>query len=271
MNQGENTTFIGFGNMGSAIVKAIDKDKCFKQINVIEPDEIKKISYKNSKINFESKISENLSNSKYVWLCIKPQLFKKISLDLKPLLLKDQVLVSIMAGITKKQIIKETNHSKVIRIMPNTPAQISKGISVWNATKNINSSEKKIIENALNSFGKSIYVDKEEIINLSTALSGSGPGFYYKILESFILAGEKVGIEKEISKKLAIETFIGSAHLVDLSKSSPEDLRIAVTSPGGTTEAGLRYLEKINIDEIITQTITEAVNRGIELSEESEK
>ena len=107
MNQEENTTFIGFGNMGSAIVKAIDKDKCFKQINVIEPDEIKKISYKNSKINFESKISENLSNSKYVWLCIKPQLFKKISLDLKPLLLKDQVLVSIMAGITKKQIIKE--------------------------------------------------------------------------------------------------------------------------------------------------------------------
>ena len=152
-----------------------------------------------------------------------------------------------------------------------TRAFLSRSRCVWNATKNINSSEKKIIENALNSFGKSIYVDKEEIINLSTALSGSGPGFYYKILESFILAGEKVGIEKEISKKLAIETFIGSAHLVDLSKSSPEDLRIAVTSPGGTTEAGLRYLEKINIDEIITQTITEAVNRGIELSEESEK
>lgn len=269
MNQKENATFIGFGNMGSAIVDAVYKKKCFNKITVIEPDSSKTSNLKSLSILTDIKISEEINKSKYVWICVKPQLFKKVSLDLKSFLGKDQILISIMAGITKNQIVQQTNHLKVVRIMPNTPAQISKGISVWNTTNNVNSDERIIIEKALNSFGKSILVDKEEIINLSTALSGSGPGFFYRILESFIIAGEKSGLDRNISKKLAIETFIGSAELLNASSSTPEELRIAVTSPGGTTEAGLNYLEKININDIISQTIAEAVNRGNELSEES--
>lgn len=270
MTSRENATFIGFGNMGSAIVDAIFKKRCFDQITVIEPDNKKTKDLKKQTILTDIKISKEINKSKYVWICVKPQLFNKISLDLKSFLDQDQILISIMAGITKNQIIEQTNHLKVVRIMPNTPAQISKGISVWNTTNNINSDEKTIIENSLNSFGKSIYVEKEEIINLSTALSGSGPGFFYRILESFIIAGEKAGLDKTISKKLAIETFIGSAELINSSSYTPEELRIAVTSPGGTTEAGLNYLEKINIDQVITQTIKEAVNRGNELSKESD-
>jgi pyrroline-5-carboxylate reductase len=271
MNPEDKTIFIGFGNMGSAIVKAIDKKKCFKHINVIEPDKNKSNNIQTKTITFHTNLPTDINESKYIWLCVKPQSFKNISYDLKQILNPNHVIISIMAGITKDQIIKQTNHTKVVRIMPNTPAQISKGISVWNATENIDVSERNIIEESLNSFGKSIYVEKEEIINLSTALSGSGPGFFFRILESFIIAGYKSGLDKEVSKKLAIETFIGSAELINLSNSSPQDLRKAVTSPGGTTEAGLNYLENINIDEIITQTISEAVNRGNELSKESEK
>ncbi|MBD33263.1 MAG: hypothetical protein CL892_02340 [Dehalococcoidia bacterium] len=176
-----------------------------------------------------------------------------------------------MAGITINQINDRTNHEKIIRIMPNTPAQISKGISVWNSTNNLSEMEKNKIENSLNSFGKSIYLDDESMINLSTALSGSGPGFLYRILESFIFAGEKIGLSKEVSKKLAIETFIGSAELINLTENSPKNLREAVTSPGGTTEAGLNLLEKKEIDKLIYEMMKEAVQRGNDLAEESDK
>ncbi len=271
MIENESATFIGFGNMGAAIFDSVFKNNCFNKISIIDPDESKTSRIENSSVITYSKISKDISKSKYIWICTKPQLFSKVSNDLSKYLNPDQVIISIMAGITKKQIINETNHSKVVRIMPNTPAQISKGISVWNTTENITRSEKMAIEKSLNSFGKSIYVDKEDIINLSTALSGSGPGFFYRILESFIIAGESSGLEKEISRKLAIETFIGSAELLNSNDSSPEELRVAVTSPGGTTEAGLNYLEEINIDNIITQTISKAVQRGNELSDESNK
>ena len=270
MTPKDKTIFIGYGNKGSPILKAIDKNQCFKHINVIEPDSDKVKNIQKESITFHTEFPYEINDSKYIWICVKPQLFNEISTELKKILTPDHVIISIMAGITKNQIIKQTEHSKVIRIMPNTPAQISKGISVWNATNNIDLSERKIIEKSLNSFGKSIYVEKEEIINLATALSGSGPGFLFRILESFIIAGHKSGLDKEVSKKLAIETFIGSAELINQRNSSPEDLRKAVTSPGGTTEAGLNYLENINIDKIITQTIIEAVNRGNELSKESE-
>ena len=146
MNQKENATFIGFGNMGSAIVDAVYKKKCFNKITVIEPDSSKTSNLKSLSILTDIKISEEINKSKYVWICVKPQLFKKVSLDLKSFLGKDQILISIMAGITKNQIVEQTNHLKVVRIMPNTPAQISKGISVWNTTNNVNSDERIIIE-----------------------------------------------------------------------------------------------------------------------------
>lgn len=271
MNSIDSSVFIGYGNMGSAIVNSIYKKNIYKDILVIEPDK-NKIEKKASKyISFSHKLTKELSDYKYVWFCVKPQSFRNIAKEIKPYLKSSQIMISIMAGITINQINDYTDHEKIIRIMPNTPAQISKGISVWNSTNNISKKEKNIIENSLNSFGKSIYVEDETMINLSTALSGSGPGFLYRILESFIFAGEKIGLDKEVSKTLAIETFIGSAELINLTKNSPKNLREAVTSPGGTTEAGLELLKKIEIDRIIFEMMAEAVQRGNDLAKESNK
>ena len=271
MNFEESSVFIGFGNMGSAIVNSISKKNIFKDILVIESDQSKTENNSSKKIRFSNSISEELSDHKYVWLCIKPQSFGYLAKEIKPYLRSNQIIISIMAGITINQINDRTNHEKIIRIMPNTPAQISKGISVWNSTNNLSEMEKNKIENALNSFGKSIYLDDESMINLSTALSGSGPGFLYRILESFIFAGEKIGLSKEVSKKLAIETFIGSGELINITENSPKNLREAVTSPGGTTEAGLNLLEKKDIDKLIYEMMKEAVQRGNDLAEESDK
>ncbi len=270
MNSTEGSVFIGFGNMGSAIVNSISKNNIYSDILVIESDQSKLENNSSKNIRFSEKITEELSDQKYIWLCVKPQSFSYLAKKIKPYLKSDQIIISIMAGITINQINDQTNHEKIIRIMPNTPAQISKGISVWNSTNNISEIEKNKIEKSLNSFGKSIYVDEESMINLSTALSGSGPGFFYRILESFISAGEKIGLGNELSKTLAIETFIGSAELINITKNTPKNLREAVTSPGGTTEAGLNLLEKKEIDKVIFEMMKEAVQRGKELAEESE-
>ena len=158
MNFEESSVFIGFGNMGSAIVNSISEKNIFKDILVIESDQSKSINNSSKKIRFSNSISEEISDHKYVWLCVKPQSFENLAKEIKAYLKSNQIIISIMAGITINQINDRTNHEKIIRIMPNTPAQISKGISVWNSTNNLSEMEKNKIENALNSFGKSIYL-----------------------------------------------------------------------------------------------------------------
>jgi pyrroline-5-carboxylate reductase len=270
MNNTKNEiTFIGFGNMGSAIVKGILKENIFSDINIIESDKSKFISYSGSKINFKEKIDKDISNSKFIWLCVKPQSFQYLADEIKGFLNNNQVLISIMAGIKIDQIKRLSNHNKIIRIMPNTPAQVSKGMSVWKSTNEVNHEEKEITVNMLNSFGKSIEAQSEHIIDTATALSGSGPAFIYKFLESLILAGIKAGLSDSVSYMLAKETLIGSSELLRISNKTPKELREAVTSPGGTTEAGLNFLEENKIEEIISGTIKAAVNRSIKLSKES--
>ena len=265
-----NVTFIGFGNMGSAIVRGISKENLFSEINVVESDNSKFDNFGNPKIKFMTSINSEIKKSHFIWLCIKPQSFREVLLELKKYINSEQVIISIMAGITINQINKYSNHDRTVRVMPNTPAQVSKGISVWTYKNNLEKSENEIIQQTLNSFGKSIFVEDETKINIATALSGSGPGFIFRILESFILAGQKAGLEKNVSEKLAIETLIGSAELINSTNSKPKELREAVTSQGGTTEAGLDFLNQNKIDQLITDTIITAVNRGRQLSEESD-
>ena len=174
-----------------------------------------------------------------------------------------------MAGIKISNIQNHTEHEKVVRVMPNTPAQVSRGISVWKSSDNISKNDKITVEKILNSFGKCIEVESENIIDISTALSGSGPGFIYKFLESMISAGEKSGLDKEMRRILAIETLIGSSELLRITNESPNKLREAVTSPGGTTEAGLNFMSNNDFEEIIFGTIKAAIDKSIELSKES--
>lgn len=268
-NKKNEITFIGFGNMGSAIVKGIIKENIFSNINIIENDKSKFINYSGSEINFKEKIDSDISNSKFIWLCVKPQSFQYLADEIKSFLNNNQILISIMAGIKIDQIKRLSNHSKIIRVMPNTPAQVSKGMSVWKSTNEVNHEEKKITVNMLNSFGKSIEAQSEDIIDTATALSGSGPAFIYKFLESLVLAGTKSGLSDSVSYTLAKETLIGSSELLRISNKTPKELREAVTSPGGTTEAGLNFLEENKIEEIISGTIKAAINRSIKLSKES--
>ena len=259
-------TFIGFGNMGSAIYNGMQKSKLTNEVLIVDMDEKKLLDLKNTSVTFLNKIEEKISDSKLIWLCVKPQSFNEITKDLIKFCTNNQTLVSIMAGVTINQIKKETEMEKIVRVMPNTPAQISKGMSVWTNTKEVEKNDVDMVQNILNSIGKSVRVDSENEIELATALSGSGPGFIYKFIESMIKAGKKIGLSETLSRELVTETFFGSASLLEVSDKELEALKEDVTSPGGTTEAGLNFLDKIDIDNIVFKMINSAVNRSKELS-----
>ena len=259
-------TFIGFGNMGSAIYNGMQKSKLTNEVLIVDMDEKKLLDLKNTSVTFLNKIEEKISDSKLIWLCVKPQSFNEITKDLIKFCTNNQTLVSIMAGVTINQIKKETEMEKIVRVMPNTPAQISKGMSVWTNTKEVEKNDVDMVQNILNSIGKSVRVDSENEIELATALSGSGPGFIYKFIESMIKAGKKIGLSETLSRELVTETFFGSASLLEVSDKELEALKEDVTSPGGTTEAGLNFLDKMDIDNIVFKMINSAVNRSKELS-----
>ena len=176
-------TFIGFGNMGSAIYNGMQKSKLTNEVLIVDMDEKKLLDLKNTSVTFLNKIEEKISDSKLIWLCVKPQSFNEITKDLIKFCSNNQTLVSIMAGVTINQIKKETKMEKIVRVMPNTPAQISKGMSVWTNTKEVEKNDVDMVQNILNSIGKSVRVDSENEIELATALSGSGPGFIYKFID----------------------------------------------------------------------------------------
>ena len=259
-------TFIGFGNMGSAIYNGMQKSKLTNEVLIVDMDEKKLLDLKNTSVTFLNKIEDKISDSKLIWLCVKPQSFNEITKDLIKFCTNNQTLVSIMAGVTINQIKKETEMEKIVRVMPNTPAQISKGMSVWTNTKEVEKNDVDMVQNILNSIGKSVRVDSENEIELATALSGSGPGFIYKFIESMIKAGKKIGLSETLSRELVTETFFGSASLLEVSDKELEALKENVTSPGGTTEAGLNFLDKMDIDNIVFKMINSAVNRSKELS-----
>ena len=259
-------TFIGFGNMGSAIYNGMQKSKLTNEVLIVDMDEKKLLDLKNTSVTFLNKIEDKISDSKLIWLCVKPQSFNEITKDLIKFCTNNQTLVSIMAGVTINQIKKETEMEKIVRVMPNTPAQISKGMSVWTNTKEVEKNDVDMVQNILNSIGKSVRVDSENEIELATALSGSGPGFIYKFIESMIKAGKKIGLSETLSRELVTETFFGSASLLEVSDKELEALKEDVTSPGGTTEAGLNFLDKMDIDNIVFKMINSAVNRSKELS-----
>jgi len=150
--------------------------------------------------------------------------------------------------------------------MPNTPGQVGKGISVWYTKESIEKEFKSTIENILKSLGDCIEVNTEEIIDKATAISGSGPGFIFYFMETMMNSCKEIGMDENLSKNLIIKTLIGSGELAKLSDKNFKELKNEVTSPSGTTEAGLNKMRENNFEESIFSGIKAAYDRALELS-----
>ena len=165
------------------------------------------------------------------------------------------MVLSIMAGITIEKIQNLLNHRLVVRAMPNSPTLLGMGITGYTAAEGISFSQLISIERLLNSTGRSVYLENEDLLNGVTALSGSGPAYFYYIIDAMIKAGVDMGIDENLSKLFVKQTMLGAYHLINNSEKSLEELIKDVASKGGTTEAALRTFEENSFKEILKDGI----------------
>ena len=196
-----------------------------------------------------------------VVLSVKPQDAKSARGSLKP----GALLLSVMAGVRLATLTADFAHPKVVRVMPNTPVAAKAGMSVWTATAEVTAEQRRTTQSLLESFGREIYVEDEKKIDMATALSGSGPAYVFLVIEAMVEGGVAVGLPRAQAQEMAIQTVLGSALYAQESGRDPAVLRGQVTSPAGTTAAGLLELEKGAMRATIIKAIRAAHRRAVEL------
>jgi len=255
--------FIGGGNMAEALIKGI-AGRHARDIIVSEPiDDRRAYLEKTYKIKSTSDNKEVVKNCRIIILAVKPQNMDEVTAEISDIISPDKIVVSIAAGITLSYLLSRLKTSKIIRVMPNTPALIQEGMSVMSMCECIHDKEIGLIRDIFMSVGLLIVLP-EKYMNAVTALSGSGPAFIALFVEAMIEGGMKMGLDKHTATELAVQTLLGTAKLLDAGMS-PEKLREMVTSPGGTTAAGLNVFEENGFIDIVKDALQAATERAKEL------
>ena len=202
-----------------------------------------------------------------VILSVKPQDFTSVTAELRNFLRSDQVVLSIMAGIPIAKIQHELNHFQVVRAMPNTPAMLGQGITGYCAAEGVSFQKLQRIDNLINATGRSVYLENESLMDAVTALSGSGPAYFYYLVKHMVEAGTKMGFDEGLSRLLVKQTMLGAYHLINNAEQSLDELINAVASKGGTTEAALKVFTERQLGDALMSGILKAEERARELSE----
>lgn len=262
---------LGAGNMGLSFSKSFLKYELIKPENLHlitrKPEKIEKISHEfpGAKISSFQDLKE--IDADLVIIAVKPQDFQFVAENISFQFKENQMLLSIMAGIKIEKIQKYFNHQKVVRAMPNSPTLLGMGITGYTAAEGILFADLMQIERFLNSTGRSVYLEDENLLDGVTALSGSGPAYFYYIVDAMIKAGTEMGIEENLAKLFVKQTMLGAYHLINNSDKNLEELIKDVASKGGTTEAALKTFEENDLKKSIRKGILAAERRSKELSE----
>lgn len=255
--------FIGGGNMGAAIIGGIYQDH---DISVVELN-TKRANYlcREYKVTISS-LEDLCQQTKIIFLAVKPQNFDAVLADLAPCIRKNHLIVSIAAGITTLYIEKRLPAgTRVVRTMPNLPAQVGHGVTGISAGSTATPTDLNKIKRLFRSVGQA-HIVEEKFLDAVTAISGSGPAYVYLFLESWIKASRKLGIEDAASKDMVVATCRGALELLDESGEDASVLREKVTSKGGTTAAALECFQSAGFEKIFYQAIKAAQKRAKELS-----
>jgi pyrroline-5-carboxylate reductase len=200
-----------------------------------------------------------------VILAIKPQQLHKVMSGLHGKIPPSVLVISIIAGASIKTISEGLAHDSIVRAMPNTPAQIGEGVTVWHASPAVTDKQLDLTRQILGALGTEILMDEERYLDMATALSGTGPAYVFLFLEALIDAGVHLGFPRHIARQLVLETVHGSLDYNTYRQSHPAQLRNEVTSPGGTSAEALYYLEKAGFRTAISRAIWAAYERSQEL------
>jgi len=256
--------------MGEAMLSAVlDKGLSSPQaISVSDIDETRRQHLEQKYgVAVTSDNRQAINRGDVVVLAIKPQNLAGVMAELNGQLKSAQLVLSIIAGARINTLCLGLNHNCVVRAMPNTPAQIGEGISVWTATAEVTEQQKGWAGSVLGAMGKEIYVDDEKYIDMATAVSGSGPAYIFLFVESLVEAAVHIGLPRDMAQELVLQTLLGSGHFLQKSGKEPLELRRMVTSPGGTTAEALLQLEKGKFTELVKQAVEAAYDKTKRLGE----
>ena len=269
-------TFIGPGAMAEAMLSSILKKELTTPENILVSGPLED---RNVELNERYGIQTFSDNcqaaalSDVVILSVKPQHLAKALEGVGKSIKSNTLVLSIVAGASIAKISKLLGHNKIVRCMPNTPAQIGEGITVWFCSPAVTEEEQVIAKTILNAFGKEVLVDEEDYLDKATALSGTGPAYVYLFMEAMVDAGVHMGFSRRIAEELVTETVRGSVDFYDGNGVELRHLaafRNQVTSPGGTTAEALYYLEKAGFRTAISRAIWAAYQRSVELGQDAE-
>jgi len=260
---------IGGGNMGGAILLALLKSASVppEDILLIESDGEKRQKIRSTTdCNTQAEIDEAVRSYDLVLLAVKPQSSNAVMGLLAKWLVPDHVVVSVMAGISMQTMYSVLGKSRLVRVMPNIPALIGEGMSVFFASNQVGEEGRKWVRNLFNSCGSCLEAKNEDAIDVATAISGSGPGYLFYIAEQMMLSANELGFNEEEAQALVQKTFRGATLLWEKKQVSPETLRQQVSSSGGTTLAALNHFKSKSVGESIQEGIRKAYLRAKELS-----
>ncbi|MEL6676829.1 MAG: pyrroline-5-carboxylate reductase [Bacteroidota bacterium] len=261
---------VGAGNMGQTYSQS------FFDANVVSRSNLFFLEKRTDRSDLLEKWSEHpiqtapgdfIKEMDLVILAVKPQDFGSLADQLRPFLRSDQLIISIMAGITVPRLVKALDVSKVVRAMPNLPAQVGLGMTVFTTSPEVSRLEIFTVQNLLNTTGKTLYVEAEDLLDAATAISGSGPAFVFYVMNAMMIRARDMGFSEAEAKLLVHQTFRGSINLLNRNSLGCEEWIARVSSKGGTTEAAINFFDEKALTSLIGQGLEVAKNRARELSQ----
>ena len=265
--------FIGCGVMAEAVIAGLLRKKLVgpEQIAGSHPRQTRREEmhvkygvemFENNRDVVTATAPESPEASSIVVLAVKPQRLHRVLEELKGSLVKEQLVVSIVAGAKIETISEELLHASVVRTMPNTPAQIGEGVTAWTTSAEVTEEQENQVCAMLEALGKAVRVENERQIDMATALSATGPTYIFLVMEALIDAGVHMGFSRHVAQELVHQTLLGSVLFAIESHKHPAELRNMVTSPGGTSAEAIYQMEKGGLRTVLSKAVWSAYQRA---------
>jgi pyrroline-5-carboxylate reductase len=267
--------FVGCGVMAEAMLAGVLRKNLVaaEQIVASHPREIRRAELTDKygirvyESNGEAVEAVRQTENSIVALCVKPQRLGGVLRELGGIAESNQIVASIIAGAKIETIAEALNNKKIVRAMPNTPSQIGAGITAWTCTEEVSETERTQVKSLLTALGKELYVPNENMIDMATSLSATGPTYIFMVMEALTDAGVHLGFSRETSKELVQETMLGAVLFAMESHKHPAELRNMVTSPGGTSADAIYQMEKGGLRTVLSKAVYAAYQRAVALGE----
>ncbi|HLA95022.1 MAG TPA: pyrroline-5-carboxylate reductase [Pyrinomonadaceae bacterium] len=268
-------TFIGCGVMAESMIAGLLRQEIVTPAQIVashpRADRRAELLEKYAIETFEHNADavRALPDDGVVLLCVKPQRINGVLKELNGVVKPKQLVISIVAGARLETISGNLGNDLVVRAMPNTPSQIGKGMTAWTCSETVDESHKAQVRMMFAALGKELYVETENMIDMATSLSATGPTYIFMVMEAMTDAGVHLGFSREVAKELVQQTMLGSVLFAIDSHKHPAELRNMVTSPGGTSAEAIYQMEKGALRTVLSKAIHGAYKRAVELGKKS--